>query len=217
VKIAFSPVKQTPIPARAGTYRFTGQFCSKRWRLSFAKLGQPPTRPRTPAFIEGPARPGYTKKFRRNHLYCRYLAGRPIIRLRLLASRYGLLLPGQARRGSPVPPKELLHMPGSSLRPRRAVQTFGLTRPSMLLPPSQRRRRAWRRQFNVIRKTCPCPVVLWAKTSALADAGSCNRCSAHNRHPADRRLGHRSRLKHRFQRQIPPLPIRHDAQSLASH
>ena len=141
VKIAFSPVKQTPIPARAGTYRFTGQFCSKRWRLSFAKLGQPPTRPRTPAFIEGPARPGYTKKFRRNHLYCRYLAGRRSFAYGSSPPRYGLLLPGQARRGSQVRPKELLHMPGSSLRPRRAVQTFGLTRPSMLLPPSQRRRR----------------------------------------------------------------------------
>ena len=46
VKIAFSPVKQTLIPARAGTYRFTGQFCSKRWRLSVLRsLARPDPSP----------------------------------------------------------------------------------------------------------------------------------------------------------------------------
>ena len=58
VKIAFHPSKQTLIPARAGTYRFTGQFCSKRWRPSVLRSWPAPTRPRKPAAYRrsGPAK-----------------------------------------------------------------------------------------------------------------------------------------------------------------
>ena len=73
VKIASSPVKQTLIPARAGKYRFTGQFCSKSGGLRFCELARPDPS-RNQQFIDVSPRPRYTQALRKKPLSFKYLA-----------------------------------------------------------------------------------------------------------------------------------------------
>ena len=195
VKIAFHPCKQTLIPARAGTYRFTGQFCSKRWRrFGFAKLGPPRPVPVSRQFIDVPARPSYSKKLKKIHLSDRYLAGKrapefPVIRYRSSPPRCrtSALLPAQVKRGPPSPAQgtsaytQVRRHSGPSRRSRKRGRPC-------CMPPSQQ-------ASATVASSVHCGQI----RRALARAGSINRCSETKRHPAEQR-DKCGRLKYRFQR-----------------